>query len=199
VLYPDTPLSLPKDCVRETGVIDISRFLDLWTGDAVDLTVIAAKLGQLLLSSGNRRHRRSGYRVSRPVIRVVGRMLLLIVVIVPETEWVTPPVRASIPISATVVRATIPTASVPVMAVATAMPAIVTSDKVAIPAEMAAMGSPTTEPSAVKPTATMASAAVGECSWSDRQHSGKDYSDNLKFAHYTISFPSTVGPLFLER
>ena len=88
MLYPDTPLSLPKDCVRETGVIDISRFLDLWTGDAVDLTVIAAKLGQLLLSSGNRRHRRSGYRVSRPVIRVVGRMLLLIVVIVPETEGI---------------------------------------------------------------------------------------------------------------
>jgi hypothetical protein len=164
------PLSLPKDCVRETGVIDISRFLGLWTGDAVDLTVIVAKLGQLLLNSGNRRHRRSGYRVSRPVIRVVGRMLLLIVVIVPETEWVTPPIRASIPISATVVRATIPTVSVPVMAVATAMPAVVTSDKVAIPAEMAAVGSPTMEPSPVKPSATMASAAVGECSWSDRQH-----------------------------
>jgi hypothetical protein len=187
------PLSLPKDCVRETGVIDISRFLGLWTGDAVDLTVIVAKLGQLLLNSGNRRHRRSGYRVSRPVIGVVGRMLLLIVVIVPETEWVTPPIRASIPISATVVRATIPTASVPVMAVATAMPAVVTSDKVAIPAEMAAVESPTMEPSPVKPSATMASAAVGECSWSDRQHSGKDYSDNLKSAHYTIPFAVLSG------
>jgi len=185
---PDMPLSLPKDCVRETGVIDISRFLGLWTGDAVDLTVIGAKPGQLLLNSGNRRHRRSGYRVSRPVIGVVGRMLLVIVVIVPETEWVTPPIRASIPISATVVRATIPTASVPVMAVATAMPAVVTSDKVAIPAEMAAVESPTMEPSA-----TMASAAVGECSWSDRQHSGKDYSDNLKSAHYTIPFPPLSG------
>jgi hypothetical protein len=69
------------------------------------------------------------------------------------------------------------------MAVTTAMPAVMTSDKVAIPAEMAAMGSPATEPSA-----TMASAAVGECNWSDRQHSGKDYSDNLKSAHYTLSF-----------
>ena len=160
----------------------------LWTGDAVDLTVIVAKLGQLLLNSGNRRHRRSGYRVSRTVIGVVGRMLLVIVVIVPETEWVTPPIRVSIPISATVVRATIPTASVPVMAVATAMPAVVTSDKVAIPAEMAAVESPTMEPSA-----TMASAAVGECSWSDRQHSGKDYSDNLRSAHYTIPFAILSG------
>src|ERR1700760_3261181 len=108
-------------------------------------------------------------------------MLLLILVIVPETEWVTPPIRASIPISATVVRATMPTASVPVIAVAAAMPAVVTSDRVAIPAEMAAVGSPTTEPSA-----TMASAAAGEGSLSDRQHSGKDYSDNLKSAHYII-------------
>ena len=48
------PLSLSKDCVRETGGIDISRFLGLWTGDAVDLTVIVAKLGQLLLNIGNR-------------------------------------------------------------------------------------------------------------------------------------------------
>jgi hypothetical protein len=80
------------------------------------------------------------------------------------------------------------------MAVTTAMPAVMTSDKVAIPAEMAAMGSPATEPSA-----TMASAAVGECNWSDSQHSGKDYSDNLKSAHYALSFPCTVGPLFLER
>jgi hypothetical protein len=79
------------------------------------------------------------------------------------------------------------------MAVATTMPAIVTSDKVAIPAEMAAMGSPTAEPSA-----TMASAAVGDCSWSDRQHSCKDHSDNLKSAHYSISFTRTVGPLLLE-
>lgn len=182
---PDTPLSLPKDCVRETGVIDFSRFLGLWTGEAVDLTLIVAKLGQLLLNTANRRHRRSGYRVTRPVIGVVGRMLLVIVVIVPETEWVTPPIRASIPISATVVRATIPTASVPVMAVATAMPAVVTSDKVAIPAEMAP----------VEPSPSMASAAVGECSWSDRQHSGKDYCDNLKCAHYTIPFPHSRAAL----
>jgi hypothetical protein len=90
--------------------------MGLWTGDAVDLTVIVAELGQLLLNSGNRRHRRSGYRVSRPVTGVVGRILLVIVVIV--TEWVTPPIRASVPISAAVVRATIPMASVPVMAVA---------------------------------------------------------------------------------
>jgi hypothetical protein len=70
------------------------------------------------------------------------------------------------------------------MAVATAMPAVVTSDKVT----MAAVESPTMEPSPVKPSATMASAAVGECSWSDRQHSGKDQSDNLDSAHYTNSF-----------
>jgi hypothetical protein len=38
------PLSLPKDGVRETEVIDISRFLGLLTGDAVVLTVILAKL-----------------------------------------------------------------------------------------------------------------------------------------------------------
>jgi hypothetical protein len=160
--------------------------MGLWTGDAVDLTVTVAEVDQLLLNSGNRRHRRSGYRVSRPVIRLVGRILLVIVVIVPE--WVIPPIRASIPISATVVRATIPTASVPVMAVATAMPVVVTSDKVAIPAEMAAVESP-----------TMASAAVGECSWSDRQHSGKNQSDNLKSAHYTNPFSPTVGPLLQER
>jgi hypothetical protein len=54
------------------------------------------------------------------------------------------------------------------MAVATAMPAVVTSDKVAMTA--------------------VASAAMGECSWSDRQHSGKDQSDNLDSAHYTNSF-----------
>ena len=99
--------------------------LGLRTGDAVDLTVMVAKLGQLWLNSGNRRHRRSGYRVSRSVIGVVGRMLLVIVVIVPDTEWVTPPIPVSIPISATVVRATIPTASVPVMAVTNAVPAVV--------------------------------------------------------------------------
>jgi hypothetical protein len=46
VLYPDIPRRLPKDCVRETGVIDIRSFLGLWTGDAVDPTVIVAKLGQ---------------------------------------------------------------------------------------------------------------------------------------------------------
>ena len=120
-----------------------------------------------------------------PVIGVVGWILLVIVVVVPETEWVTPPIRASIPISATVVRATIPTAFVPVMAVATAMPAVVTSDKVATSAEMAAV-----EPSPVK-----SSAAVGECSWSDRQHSGKDQSYNLRSAHYTNPFWVTVEPL----
>jgi hypothetical protein len=139
--------------------------------------VIVAELGQLLLNSGNRRQRRSGYRISRAVIGVVGRILLVIIVIV--TEWVTPPIRASI-ISAAVVRATIPMASVPVMAVATA----VTSDKVA----MAAVESATMESSPVKPSATMASAAVGECSRSDRQHSGKDQSDNLISAHYRKSF-----------
>ena len=101
--------------------------------------MIVAELGQLLLNSGNRRHRRSGYRVSRPVIGVVGRILLVIGVIV--TEWVTPPIRASVPISA----------------------------------------------------------AVGECSWTDRQHSGKDQSDNLKSAHYSNPFSLTVGPLLLER
>ena len=170
--------------------------MGLWTGDAVDLTVIVAELGQLLLNSGNRRQRRSGYRVSRPVIGVVGRILLVIIVIV--TEWVTPPIRASV-ISAAVVRATIPMAYVPVMAVATAMPAVVTSDKVAIPAGMAAVESPTMESSPVKPSATMASAAVGECSWTDRQHSGKDQSDNLKSAHYRNPFSLTVGPLLLER
>jgi hypothetical protein len=74
------------------------------------------------------------------------------------------------------------------MVVATAMPAIVTADKVAIPAEMAAVESPTMEPSAA-----MASAAAGECSWSDRQHSGKDYSDNLRSAHYTIPFARPSG------
>jgi hypothetical protein len=74
------------------------------------------------------------------------------------------------------------------MAVATAMPAVVPSGKVAIPAEMAAAESPTMEPSP-----TMASAAAGECSWSDRQHSGKDYSDNLKSDHYTIPFLATSG------
>jgi hypothetical protein len=132
--------------------------------------------------------RRSRYRVRRPVIDVAGRLLLVIVVIVPGTEWVTPPIRASIPISATVVRATIPTASVPVMAVATAMPAVVTSDRVAIPGEMGTVESPTMEPSP-----TMASAAVGECSWGDRQHSGKDYSENLESAHYTIPFPGVSG------
>jgi hypothetical protein len=84
------------------------------------------------------------------------------------------------------------------MAVTTAMPAIVTSDKVSIPAEMAAMGSPTTEPSATMASAAVASAAVGDCSWSDRQHSCKDHSDNLKSAHYSISFTRTVGPLLLE-
>ena len=171
--------------------------MGLWTGDAVDLTVIVAKLGQLLLNSGNRRHRRSGYRVSRPVTGVVGRILLVIGVIV--TEWVTPPIRASVPISAAVVRATIPMASVPVMAVATAMPAVVTSDKVAIPTGMAAVESSTMESSPVKPSATMASAAVGECSWTDRQHSGKDQSDNLKSAHYRNPFSLIVGPLLLER
>jgi hypothetical protein len=90
-------------------------------------------------------------------------------------------------------------ASVPVMAVATAMPAVVTSDKVAIPTGMAAVESPTMESSPVKPSATMASAAVGECSWTDRQHSGKDQSDNLKSAHYRNPFSLTVGPLLLER
>jgi hypothetical protein len=84
------------------------------------------------------------------------------------------------------------------MAVATAMPAVVTSGKMAIPAEMAAMGSPAMESSAVKPSATMASAAVGGCSWSDCQHSGKDYSDNLKSAHLYSFLCHTVGPLFLE-
>jgi len=34
----------------------------------------------------------------------------------------------------------------------------------------------------------MASAAVGECSWCDRQHSGKDQSDNLEPSHYTTPF-----------
>jgi hypothetical protein len=77
------------------------------------------------------------------------------------------------------------------MAVATAMP--VTSDKVTMPGEMAAVESTTMEPSPVKPSATMASAtvasaAVGECSWSHRQHSGKDQSDNLNSAHYTNPF-----------
>lgn len=92
-------------------------------------------------------------------------------------------------------------ASVPVMAVATAMPAVVTSDKVA----MAAVEPPTMEPSpvkssaAVKPSATMASAAVGECNRSNRQHSSKDHSDNLKSAHYTNPFFRTLGPLLLER
>ena len=42
---PDMPLSLPKDCVRETGVIDISRFLGLWTGDAVDLDRDSSQAG----------------------------------------------------------------------------------------------------------------------------------------------------------
>jgi hypothetical protein len=74
------------------------------------------------------------------------------------------------------------------MAVATAMPAVVTSNKVAMPAKMAAMESPTMEPSPVKPSATMASAAVAECSWSDHQHSGKDKSDNLNSAHCTNPF-----------
>jgi hypothetical protein len=55
------------------------------------------------------------------------------------------------------------------------------------------------ESSPVKPSATMASAAVGECSWTDRQHSGKDQSDNLKSAHYRNPFSLTVGPLLLER
>jgi hypothetical protein len=36
----------------------------------------------------------------------------------------------------------------------------------------------------------MASAAVRGCSWCDRQHSGKDQSDNLESFHYsTPSFP----------
>ena len=72
------------------------------------------------------------------------------------------------------------------MAVATAMP--VTSDKVTMPGEMAAVESTTMEPSPVKPSATVASAAVGECSRSHRQHSGKDQSDNLNSAHYTNPF-----------
>jgi len=51
-------------------------------------------------------------RPNRLVIGVVGRLLLVIVVIVPGSEWVIPPpIRACVPISATVVRATIPTAS----------------------------------------------------------------------------------------
>jgi hypothetical protein len=80
------------------------------------------------------------------------------------------------------------------MAVATAMPAVVASGKVAIPAEMAAVETSTVEPSsvksaaAVKPSTTMPSAAVGECSGCDRQHSGKDQSDNLRSAHYTTPF-----------
>jgi hypothetical protein len=74
------------------------------------------------------------------------------------------------------------------MAVATAMPAVATSDKVAIPAEMAAM-----ESSPVKPSATMASAATGECSWSDRQHAGKDQSDNLNSAHIQIPSEGLSG------
>ena len=86
-------------------------------------------------------------------------------------------------------------ASVPVMAVATAMPAVVTSDKVA----MAAVEPPTMEPSPVKPSAAMASAAVGKCSRSDRQHSSKDHSGNLKSVHYTNPFFTTIGPLLLER
>jgi hypothetical protein len=74
------------------------------------------------------------------------------------------------------------------MTTATAMPAVVTSGKVAIPAEMAAVESSTMEPSPVKPSATMAAAAVGECSWCDRQHSGKNQSDKLRFTHYTVPF-----------
>jgi hypothetical protein len=83
------------------------------------------------------------------------------------------------------------------MAVTTAMPAVVTSDKVTMPAEMAAVESTPMEPSPVKPSATMASAAVGECSRSDRQHSGKDQSDNLNSAHYTnpFSLNSRAAPL----
>jgi len=81
------------------------------------------------------------------------------------------------------------------MAVATAMPAVVTSDKVATSAEMAAV-----EPSPVKSSAAVKpSAAVGECSWSDRQHSGKDQSYNLRSAHYTNPFWVTVEALRPER
>jgi len=68
------------------------------------------------------------------------------------------------------------------------MPAVVTSDKAAIAAEMATVEPPSMEPSPVKSSATMASAFVGECSWSGRQHSGNDQSDNLKSAHYTSPF-----------
>ena len=75
------------------------------------------------------------------------------------------------------------------MAVATAMPAVVTSDKVA----MAAAESPTMEPSPTMASAAVASAAMGECNRSDRQHSGKDYSDNLRSAHYKIPFPAPSG------
>jgi hypothetical protein len=74
------------------------------------------------------------------------------------------------------------------MAVATAVPAVVTSYKVAIPGEMAAV-----ELSPVKSSATMASAAVGECNWCDRKHSGNDQSDDLKSVHYRTPFASTVG------
>jgi hypothetical protein len=77
------------------------------------------------------------------------------------------------------------------MAVATAMPAVVATDKVAMAS--AAVESPTMESTSVKPSATMASAAVGEGSWSDRQHSGKHYSENLRSAHYTIPFPVLSG------
>jgi hypothetical protein len=86
------------------------------------------------------------------------------------------------------------------MAAATAMPAVVTSDKVAIAAEMAAVEpSPVKSSSAVKPSTTMASAAVGECSRSDRQHSGKDQSENLRSVHYTNPFCLSLGPLRPER
>jgi hypothetical protein len=74
------------------------------------------------------------------------------------------------------------------MAVSTAMPAVVTSNKVAMPGEMAAVESSPVKPSATMASAAVASAAVGECSWSNRQHSGKDKSDNLNSAHCTNPF-----------
>ena len=72
------------------------------------------------------------------------------------------------------------------------MPAVVTSDKVAIPGKMTALEPPTMEPSPVKSstavTPTTMAVAVGKCGWYDRQHSGKDQSENLRSAHYTTPF-----------
>jgi hypothetical protein len=40
---------------------------------------------------------------------------------------------------------------------------------------------------------------VGECSRSDRQHSGKDQSENLRSVHYTNPSFTSLGPLRPER